>query len=314
MKKLSELVSSALDGARAKIASVSDAEHEHEEEKRKKEEAEKKASAAPARSTPAPSAEKIASVVETAKEAMKFAESLEHLAAVFPKMAEMGTNRGGGSTQINDINGPQTLVSPDKGVTRDSDTKATSVPAQRAHSGGGPGKGMHVETNKGGYSSPDWTKNKEAAEAVLNAKIAQSNALLAVGRAKEAADLANTARAEFERAKKAYEEEDASTKTPKGNPQTLPVNRHPGDLPVPTGPVKDNKGMIDMTKRDAKTKDVRTEAAKHLSEPALSSKSDKGLQDNLDHTEGAKIAASKKVASILDTVQARKSKGAASAA
>lgn len=299
MRKLSALVNTALESASEKIASVTDATAA---EAAKVAAAEKRASVA----TPPPArtqeAEKRASVISTASEAVKVAEVLEHLAVVMPKLAEMGTNRGGGSTMVQDRTGPAVLVSPDKGATKDTPTSASSVPAQRAHSGGGPGKGMHVETNKGDYTSPDWTKNKEAAEAVLTAKLAQSNALLAVGRAKEATDLANTARAEFERLKKAYEEEDPSTRvsTSGAGAKTLPTNRNQGDLPVPTGPVRDNKGMIDMTKRDAKTKDVRTEAGKHLSEPALSAKTDKGLADNVEHTEGAKIA------SILDTAAARK--------
>ena len=284
------------------------------------------------------------SALDTAVEAMKLAESLEHLAMLFPKLAEA-------SAQINDINGPEVMVSPNMGVTKDSPTKATSVPAHRASSGGGSGPNMAIETNK----HPDAGEQNyaaKAAQAILEAKIAQSNALLMAGQAQAASQLAKQAQAEFEaaakqasfappstyenrlfneqydrrkrqermgeevrglagkameklRGKQAYEEEDASTNTPKGNPQSLAVNRRPGDLPVPSGPVTDNAGMIAMTKRQAKTEDVRREAGKHVQETALSAASDKGLIDNLDHTEGAKIAG------IFYKAASRKAAGAA---
>ncbi len=232
------------------------------------------------------------SALDTAVEAMKLAESLEHLAMLFPKLAEE-------STQINDINGPEVLVSPNMGATKDSPTKATSVPAHRASSGGGSGPNMAIETNKN-PDAGDQNYAAKAAQAILEAKVAQSNALLMAGHAQAATQLAKQAQVEFLQAKRAYEEEDASTNTPKGDPQSLAVNRNPGDLPVPSGPVTDNAGMIAMTKRQAKTEDVRREAGKHIQETALSAASDKGLVDNLDHTEGAKIA------NILNKVASRK--------
>ena len=232
------------------------------------------------------------SALDTAVEAMKLAESLEHLAMLFPKLAEE-------SAQINDINGPEVLVSPNMGATKDSPTKATSVPAHRASSGGGSGPNMAIETNKN-PDAGDQNYAAKAAQAILEAKVAQSNALLMAGHAQAATQLAKQAQVEFLQAKRAYEEEDASTNTPKGNPQSLAVNRNPGDLPVPSGPVTDNAGMIAMTKRQAKTEDVRREAGKHVQETALSAASDKGLVDNLDYTEGAKIA------NILNKVASRK--------
>ena len=226
-------------------------------------------------------------VVSTATEAVKFAESLEHLAMLFPKIATS-------SHSVNDLAGPPVLVSPSKGGTKDSPTKATSLSHDEASSqGGAKTDGMHVETFKSPYA-------KKAAEEILSAKIAQSEALLAAGQARAATALAKQAQAEFEAAKRAYDEE---ANTPKGDPQTLAVNRKAGDFPVPGGKVTDNKGMIDMTKRQAKTDDVRADASKHISEPALSAASDKGLTDNLEHTEGAKIA---KVNAILGKVAARK--------
>jgi len=211
-------------------------------------------------------AKKESSAMETATEAMKFAESLEHLAMLFPKLS---------SAQ------PEALVSPNKGPLKDTSTKATSLSAAEASTqGGAKTTGMQVEAFKSPYA-------KQAAVAILEAKIAQSNALLLAGQAQAATSLAKQAQAEFEASKRAYDEE---ASTPKGNPQSLAVNRHSGDFPVTGNVPADNAGMISMTKRQAKTEDVRSSARQHLSEPALSSASDKGLVDNVEHIEGAKIA------------------------
>lgn len=284
MKKLSELVNSAIEQASSKVAAAaqpmtppaqgqSKIAHSAEE-------------CPPDKSKKSDDKDKTASVVSTATEAVKFAQSLENLSMLWPKLAGMET---------------ETYVSPDKGKTQDTSTTPKSIPSQMASTGGAPPKGIETATNKN-----EAPYAKKAAEEILSAKLAQAEALLAVGRAKEAEAMAKQAKADFEAAKKAYEEEDGSTRTPKGNPQTLPVNRSPGDLPVPSGPARDNQGMINMTKRDAKTKDVRESASQHLSEPALSAATDKGLTDNLEHTEGAKIA------TIMTAVRARASARAAS--
>lgn len=254
-------------------------------------------------------------VISTATEAMKFAESLEHLAMLFPKLAAE-------SHSVNDLAGPATLVSPSKGGTKDTSTKAKTLTQAEASHQGGSGDDMHVQTFKSDTS-------KKVAEAMLEAKIAQSQALISVGQAQAATQLMKQAQAEFERAKLAFAptaDRDRSTadvaraverrqkrpaalnaisdfmdnanhkmsydeeaSTPKGTTQSLAVNRGAGDFPV-AGKVPDNAGMISMTKRQAKTEDVRREAGKHVSETALSSASDKGLTDNVEHTEGAKIA------------------------
>lgn len=293
MKKLSELVKSALDDAGTKIASARDAEGAQTT---------KTASAAPEAPVVAPPtatpSEKRASVMNTAKEAMKFAASLEHLAVLIPKMAAT-------SHSTMEVSGPEILVSPDKGKTQDSGTKAqTLTPAEASHGGGGGGAAGQV-ANDGSVGGVPNRFSKKAAEEMLLAKIAQSEALAAVGRAKEAADLANAARVEFERAKKAYEEEDASTKTPKGSPKTLETFVS-GTSGAPGGVAPDNKGMASFTKRDGKKREIAP-IAEHLREPAFSARADRGLQDNLDHTQGAKIS------SMLDKVAARKSAGASAA-
>lgn len=288
MKSLSTLVSTAMDDAKAKIASATDAARP------------KLASVEP---TIAPAikvankgedcppegkdkktatgAEKRASAVTIAQEALKFAENLEQLAVIFPKIAS-----GPGATE--------TFVSPDKGVTKDTNTKATSLPAEMAGSGGDSGKGRDVETNKN--QAP---YAKKAAEEMLNAKIAQSEALRLAGRAKEAEALAKQAADEFKMAKKAYDEQDSTTSTPKGNPKTLETFVS-GTTGAPGGVAPDNAGAASFTKRDGKKREIAP-LSQHIKEPAFSAAADKGLSDNLDHTEGAKIAAS-----IIASAKARK--------
>lgn len=292
MKKLSELVSSALSDASTKIASGASTATE------------KVASAAPATpkvastpvrpAAPATDSEKRASAISTAKEAMQFADSLEHLAHLMPKIA--------GSTMH--VNGPEILVSPDKGKTQDSNTKATTLSASEASSGGGGGNAKGQVANDGSVGGVPNRFSKKAAEETLLAKIAQSQALEAAGRAKEATDLANKARAEFELAKKAYEEEDGSTKTPKGSPKSLETYVS-GTSGAPGGVAPDNKSVASFTKRDGKKREIAP-IAQHLREPAFSARSDRGIQDNFEHTQGAKIA------SIFDKAAARKAAPAAS--
>jgi hypothetical protein len=88
--------------------------------------------------------------------------------------------------------------------------------------------------------------------------------------------------------KKAYEEEDGATHTPKSNPRTLETFIS-GMSGAPGGVARDNAGMISMTRRDGKSRE-RSEIAKHLAEPAFSASSDHGIQDNVLTTHGAKIA------------------------
>lgn len=288
MKKLSELVSSVLDESKAKIASAVDAprpktasatpapiassklanKDEHCEDDKKNKDMKDK------------SAEKRSSVTSTATEALKFAENLEQIAVLFPKLA-------GGPGAV------ETFVSPDKGPTKDTSTKATSLSPQMAGSGGDGSTKRDVETNanQAPYA-------KKAAEEMLNAKIAQSEALRVAGRAKEAEALAKQAKDEFEAAKKAYEEEDPKTNTPKGNPKTLETYVS-GTSGAPGGVAPDNAGAASFTKRDGKKREIAP-LSQHIKEPAFSAASDKGLSDNLEHIEGAKIAG------IMNQAKARK--------
>jgi hypothetical protein len=259
MMKLSQLVNSALEDAEAKVASA-----------RSSEKIASVAAPAPVRTkranAVAPVAAPATTRMDTATEAMKFAESLEHLAMLFPKIAE-------GSTQTNDVNGPEVLTSPDKGATHTSHTKARSLSVQQASSGGGSGPDMDIAT-------PPPVGAKQAAEAVLSAKIAQSEALLAAGQAKLAGALAKQAQAEFTQSKQAYDE---AASTPHGSLITLPTN-----VSV-SGVAPDNAGMASFTKRDGKSREIAP-IAQHVQEPAFSASADRGIQDNFEHTQGAKIA------------------------
>lgn len=277
MQKLSELVNSALSDAATKLASASSVPQP--------------AAAAPAAPSASPDITKIASreirhsVFEDAKEATKFAESLDHLAALMPKIAGAMVGTAG----------PETLTSPDKGKTQDSNTKATTLTAAEASHGGAAGKANGQVANDGSVGGVPNRFSKKAAEETLLAKIAQSEALQAVGRAKEAADLANKARAEFEHAKRAFDE---AASTPKGNPKTLETFVS-GTTGAPGGVAPDNAGMASFTQRDGKKREIGP-LSEHVREPAFSARSDRGIQDNFENTRGAKIA------SILDAAVSRK--------
>lgn len=291
MKKLSELVSSALSDAKTKIASAVSTPIAPPAAPA----ASVKTASDDSRVPPvvSPAAEKRASVRETAKEAMQFAESLDHLAALFPKIASSTMH----------VSGPEILTSPDKGKTQDSNTKATTLTHTEASTGGGPLNAKGQVPNDGSVGGVPNRFSKKAAEEILLAKVAQAEALMAVGRANEATKIANEAKAEFERAKKAYEEEDGSTKTPKGSPKSLETYVS-GTSGAPGGVAPDNKSVASFTKRDGKKREIAP-IAEHLREPAFSARSDKGLSDNLDHTQGAKIA------SVMDKAAARKAASAA---
>jgi len=234
----------------------------------------------------AASRDKKSSVLETAQDAVKFAESLESLAHLMPKIA-------GGSIQVNDANGPAISQTAGQGATKDSPTKATSLSPNEAGAQTSSGSGAPLDTNK---SAADFAH--AAASMMLDAKLAQAKALEMAGHHKTAAQMNLQAKAEFEKAKLAYTE---AAPTPKGETKTVPT-----DFTIPGGVARDNAGMISLTKRDAKTQDVRASASKHISEPALSSASDKGLTDNLNNTSGAKIAgifskvANRKQAALMD--------------
>ena len=344
MSKLSELVKSAIADAETKIASARDVRPEVPETSTKT------ASAAPA---PAPVAEKRASVTKTAAQAMEIATALDNLAVLMLKIASSGQ--------------PAKLESEQKGSTKDTPTKATTLSHQQASSGGAPSSGMEVAALK------------SAAEQIFHAKIAQAEALHAAGHEEEAQALAEQAQAEFQkeasrfdraakaigetardvafnsgkgakaltepgavtrgarkvvgaaqsvgkrlggtdinsdtgrglmamgggaaaaagaagagvaaarREKKAYEEEDGSTRTPSASPKNVEALASTPAGGTPGGVARDNAGMASLTKRDAKVRE-KGEIAKHVSEPAFSAKSDRGIQDNLDNTAGAKIA------------------------
>lgn len=386
MKKLSELVQSALNDASTKVASSAPVPETEKQASanpmadlvRKGRENDAKRNAAVGIDDPMSA--KRASVTETAKLAMQFAESIEHLATVFPKLA----------APMAQATGPEAMESPTKGTTKDTNTKATTLSAAEASHGGGGGNAKGQVANDGSVGGVPDRFSKKAAEEILLAKIAQSEALMSIGRANEAATLAKAAQEEFEKAssrfdsvakavgekarsaafgsgqgakamvepgvitrgarkvvdkaqeigrkglggtdinsdtgrglmamggaaagvgaagaagakalhdrsKKAYEEEDGSTRTPKGNPKSLETYVS-GTSGAPGGVAPDNARAASMTQRDAKKREI-PQLAQHVREPALSARSDRGIQDNFEHTQGAKIA------SKLDAIAARK--------
>lgn len=268
MSKLSELVRNAISDAETKIASARDVTPPSEP-------TQQKVASAAAPSTPT---EKRAGVTKTAAHAIEIANALDNLALLMPKIASGPQDRAG----------PAITSSDQGGTAVHTKTKATTLTEQEASTGGGSSSGMHLQTNKAD-SNKTAALSPEAAEEILLAKVAQSQALIAVGRAKEAQAIAAQAQADFERAKKAYEEEDASTRTPSGNPKTVEASASAPSEGAPGGVARDNAGFISMTQRDAKIRE-RGPISQHVSEPAFSAKSDRGIQDNFENTAGAKIA------------------------
>jgi hypothetical protein len=295
MSKLSELVRNALTDADAKIAAAGDAAPEVPETKTKT------ASAAPT-PTPVPATEKRAGITKTAARAMEIASALDNLGMLMPKIAAGPQDRAG----------PAITSSQQMGATKDTNTKATTLSHHEASSGGGPSSGMHLQTNKTQNATSTTVKGaaltREVAEQILLAKIAQAEALTAAGRAKEAQALAEAAKAEFEQAKKAYEEEDGSTRTPTASPKTVESFASNPSAGAPGGVARDNNGMISMTKRDGKARE-KSEIAKHVTEPAFSARSDKGVSDNVQTTTGSKIASVRE--KIAAKAQAKKTASAA---
>lgn len=64
------------------------------------------------------------------------------------------------------------------------------------------GNSTGLATNRDDYGDPDWTKNKEAALAVLESKITQAETLASLGHTKQASALASQARAEYDKVAK----------------------------------------------------------------------------------------------------------------
>lgn len=201
--------------------------------------------------------------VDAASYAMKLAEACDHTARLIPKLAEYSpTDRPGPAVQQAGHMTSRTKHTKETPKTLDKDTAT--------HGGGG--KGTDLETNE------DGGPQKKAAEQFVRHHIAQHRA--------------KTSSRDLLRQYGAKVAQDPSSPQPKisggkGKGTDLKVEpTHPSRIP-------DNKGLINMTRRAARTQDTRQGAGKYFSEPAFSAATDKGLQDHFQNTGSAKIAADK---------------------
>lgn len=225
------------------------------------------------------------SALEDAAYAQELVEALGHIQVMFPKLAsEMQTFKG--QHNVGD-------------TTKDSTTKPKTVSQAVASHGGGSSEAVDggsrtgIETNEADYASPDWTGNPEAGRgairtsgphpseephktASLRQALAHQSMLLKAAGAKFAQDPSSP------------------------QPTNLPKSENPGKMdhvPGGTRAIPDNQGMINMTKRQAKTQFVKNDAGKVLREPAFDASTDKALRDNLSMgLETAKIAAGTPIA------------------
>lgn len=200
--------------------------------------------------------------------------------------------------------------------TKHTKTSPASVPHEEAASGGAPKTegGTQAKTFKSPHAG---TSDKTAALRVLTTKLAQAEMMSKQGQTDAAAKYASEAKAEY--AKVAEPKEDEKEEKPETAAKTeakeeekksvllTPVKLAAGAPSLPSTPVApkadlgggksgitlstvpgdaphvpDNDKARSITKREAKTKFVKTDAAKHLAEPAFSAAHDKGVTDNLD--------------------------------
>lgn len=173
------------------------------------------------------------------------------------KLAEMEKTAAAGHSPLN-APGPKVMKAEDKGQTRLPKPGPVSAPTGDNAKAGPQGT---LPTNKPDYKSPDWTKNKEAAVAFIEAKTKQANLLAELGQT-EAAD---QIRLEIEATRSKVAEDPSSPQAVlpgKGNGgKSLAV-----DPPVPSGRVGDNASLINMTKGQALDPTTRT-TKEHVQQP-----------------------------------------------
>ena len=252
-KSLSEIVSAAIGSADAqlKLASAHDAVVRNDGDFLAAELAIPSTRSPKEIATPEPQARKTASaVLDDAAHGLQIADALDAMVGVFSKFAADAISAPGpavlASGHIN-----EKTVSP---KAQSSHKEPASVVTTTSTGPNG------MATNESEYRDPDWTKNKEAADAYVSSKVAQAQMLRELGQ--EAA----AQRIEAEIAKIAAGE----LSTEGGGASRIP----------------DNAGLIAMTKAQAKDPSTR-EARAFFSEPA---RRDNAVPANVSHTEGQKLS------------------------
>ncbi len=232
------------------------------------------------------------SVLDAASYGMKLAAALDTVAMVvtdLTKVAMPGTASGTSP-------GPHTpTAAPGPAVMESGHINATtvhpkaqtnSVPANQASHGGGPitqsgGKPQGLETNEPDFRDPDWTKNKEAAEALIQAKVAQAEEYERHGQLDAAERALREANAVYEQLKVAADPSSPQAKLPAHN-ESFRLDTSPG----PSTHIGDNASLISMTRASAKDRSQR-EAGEFMSENA---KKDNAVQAHVGRTDGLKVS------------------------
>ena len=231
-------------------------------------------------------------VLEDAAFAMKLASALDTAAGVVNEVNKVAMPRGGGAApgphQHTKAPGPAVM----EGTHIDAKTtspkaQSGSVPGNQASHGGGP---MHeagsLETNQSDYRDPDWTKNKEAAAALIQAKIAEAETLENMGQLDAAERVLMQAKSIEDQLMGKFAADPSSPQA------SMPAHNMSFKLDTEPGPashVPDNMGMISTTKASLKDKTTREASAFMGQTP----KKDNAVGAHLGRTDGQKLSSVK---------------------
>ncbi len=223
-------------------------------------------------------------ILADAAYAMKLASALDRAGEVVSSKLAMGSPV--------DAPGPQVFQSEHQEASTHPTAVTTSVPGpQKSHGGGGTENTANapngIETNKKDFSTPDWTKNKEAALELLTAKTAQAEQFLHAGEIETAEALLSEV--EEIQNKLAADPSSPQAKLPKGKGGAGKLDTEPG----PSSHIGDNSALISMTRASAKDSTTR-EATKFFSEQP---KKDNAVAAHVGKTDGLKVS------SLLDAVE-----------
>lgn len=231
----------------------------------------------PAAATPKGEA-KVASedILTDASYAMKLASALDTAAGVIVELNAKVADGGDAASPVVSQAEHQVPLTVPK-------AQNNSLTAAVASHGGGPqGPQGELQTNKEEFTTPDWTKNKEAAARIINAKVAQAEQLEAVGQLEAAQMLLKEASALNDSIKVAGD--------PSSPQASLPANSGGGvDLTVDPGvpsQIGDNASLISMTRAGARDKSQR-EAHEFMSEAP---KKDNAVAAHVGKTDGLKLS------------------------
>lgn len=225
-------------------------------------------------------------VLADATYAMKLASGLDAASGIVSRKLAMDATKAPG---------PQVFQAEHQVASTHPTPTTTSVPGpQKSHGGGSTertnGQPNGIETNKADFSSPDWTKNKEAALALIQTKTAQAEQFMYSGEVDMATQLLDEVEALQDKFAADPSSPQASLPSGSGAPK---LDTEPG----PASHVPDNAGMANLTRAGAKDSSTR-EATKFFSEKP---KKDNAVAAHVGKTDGLKVS------SLLEAVEKRAS-------